>query len=294
MHIVLLLVLLFLPLPAFAQAQGTMCSTGRLGPVACIRPDHVAFDICQHIESASRRHVLNPGFFARLIWQESRFDPNALSPAGAQGIAQFMPGTAKLRDLKDSYNPAEALERSAHYLAELTRRYGNQGMAAVAYNGGEGRADGFLRGGGLARETINYVRIVTGLNAEDWRDRPPKGHDFRLDKTKTFLPACLAMAQGRKVSPLGPPPSRWKPWGVQVGYGVTEKDARARVARFTRSCSAQISDGAMEYIPVSSRVKGRKPYIMARLGRSSRQEANDLCRAISRAGCICRVYRNPS
>ena len=139
---VALVVAVWVPREGLADGPGTLCSTGRLGPVACIRPDHAAFDICQHIESASRRHMLDPGFFARLLWQESRFDANALSPAGAQGIAQFLPGTAKLRGLADSYNPAEAMERSAHYLAELIQRDGNPGLAAVAYNGGERRADG--------------------------------------------------------------------------------------------------------------------------------------------------------
>ena len=88
-----LVALLVWPRTALASTPGTMCSTGALGPVACIRPAHMSFDICQHIAGASRRHMLAPGFFARLLWQESRFDPNALSPAGAEGIAQFMPDT---------------------------------------------------------------------------------------------------------------------------------------------------------------------------------------------------------
>lgn len=293
-RIALLLLCLGLPAPARAQDPGTMCSDGRLGPVACIRPAHVAFDICQHIAQASRRHVLDPGFFARLIWQESRFDANALSPAGAQGIAQFMPGTAKLRGFTDAYNPAQALERSAHYLADLTQRFGNFGLAAVAYNGGERRAEGFLQGKGLATETINYVRIITGLNAEDWRDTPPKAHDFRLDKAKPFMPACLEMARARKVSSLGPPPARWKTWGVQIGFGVTKQEARNRVERLTRSCSAQISREKIQYIPVPSRIKRRAPYFMARIGRQSRNDAVSLCRSLSQSGCVCQVYRNPA
>ncbi|MEO0402461.1 MAG: lytic transglycosylase domain-containing protein [Pseudomonadota bacterium] len=291
---VALLVVMAWPGAVLAQAPGTMCSQGRLGPVACIRPDHVAFDICQHIESASARYVLDPGFFARLLWQESRFDANALSPAGAQGIAQFMPGTAKLRALPDSYNPAQAIEFSAQYLSELTRRYGNHGLAAVAYNGGEARADGFLQGGALARETIDYVRIITGLSAEDWRDAPPKSHSFDLDKGAAFLPACLQMAERRRVTSLGPPPPRWKTWGVQVGYGKTTKAARANVARQTRQCSSVVAGEVVDYIPIPSRVQGQRPYIMGRIGRQNRGEASDMCRALARAGCACRVYRNPT
>ena len=53
-------------------------------------------------------------FFARLIWKESRFDPNAVSPAGAEGIAQFMPGTAAMRGLKNSFDIEQAIPASAN------------------------------------------------------------------------------------------------------------------------------------------------------------------------------------
>ena len=133
----------------------------------CIRAEHDAFDICQALRDVSRKHGLDAGFFTRLIWQESRFDPNALSPAGAQGIAQFIPSTAKLRGLNAAYNPADALDHSAQYLVKLVDRFGNAGLAAVAYNGGETRAANFVaRTNGLATETINYVDIITGHSAE--------------------------------------------------------------------------------------------------------------------------------
>ena len=289
----ILVALLMSPRAALAQGPGTLCSSGALGPVACIRPQHAAFDTCQHIADASRRHLLDAGFFARLLWQESRFDPNAVSPAGAEGIAQFMPKTAELRGLNDSFNPAEAMERSAHYLGALQRRYGNPGLAAVAYNGGERRADGFLQGGGLARETVDYVRIITGLSAETWRDAPPQAHSFALRDDIPFLPACLEMAARRKVSPLAPPPPRWSVWGVQLGYGATRTQAEQSLARGTRSCARRVAQERVDYVPVQSRVRGRPAYIMARIGRSGRDAADDLCRALARLGCTCRVYRNP-
>ncbi|WP_299691380.1 lytic transglycosylase domain-containing protein [uncultured Tateyamaria sp.] len=290
---VMLVALLVWPRGALAQDPGTLCSTGALGPVACIRPAHVAFDTCQHIAGASRRHLLDAGFFARLLWQESRFDPNAVSPVGAQGIAQFMPQTATRRGLRDSFNPAEAVERSAHYLGALQRRYGNPGLAAVAYNGGERRADGFLQGGGLARETVDYVRIITGLTAEAWRDTPPDTHDFTLEGDVPFMTACPRMAARRKVSPLGPPPPRWSRWGVQLGFGETRAQAQASVKRLTRRCAPQVAAERVEYVPVQSRVRGRPPYVMGRIGRADREGADNLCRDLSRRGCTCRVYRNP-
>ncbi|MEX0365050.1 MAG: lytic transglycosylase domain-containing protein [Ruegeria sp.] len=288
-----LVVLLCCPNAAAAEGPGTLCSTGNLGPVGCIRPDHAAFDICQHIQNTSRRHMLDPGFFARLLWQESRFDANALSPAGAQGIAQFMPSTAKLRGLTDSYNPAEAMERSAHYLAELQRRYGNPGLAAVAYNGGERRADSFLQGGRLARETVDYVRIITGLEAEDWRDAPPATHDFSLNVGAGFLPACLAMARTRTVSKIKGVPGKpaLPKWGAQIAFGNTKDAARVKARRIAGTCRA-LSDRKVDIIFVPNRVQGRPGYHMARVSGHDRNQVADVCREIRTQGCPCAVYKN--
>ncbi|WP_299603973.1 lytic transglycosylase domain-containing protein [uncultured Tateyamaria sp.] len=281
------------PFAALARSPGTLCSTGALGPVGCIRPEHAAFDICQHIEEASRRHLLDPGFFARLLWQESRFDANALSPAGAQGIAQFMPGTAALRGLSDSYNPAEAMERSAQYLAELLRRYGNAGLAAVAYNGGERRADGFIVGDGLAGETIDYVQIITGLTAEDWRDAPPEQHDFRLDPSKPFMPACLAMARNRKVSAIkGIPGKPTLPkWGAQIAFGKTKAAAQSKAKDAARSCPALV-DAHVDIVFVKNRVRGRPGYHMARVSGNDRGAVSKICQNVRAQGCPCAVYKN--
>jgi hypothetical protein len=277
----------------FAASPGTMCSLAQSGSIDCIRPEHFAYDLCQQIENTSRNNGIDPAFFARLLWQESRFDPNALSPAGAQGIAQFMPQTAKLRELPDSYNPAQAVERSANYLGELQRTYGNAGLAAVAYNGGEGRANGFTKAGkGLARETIDYVPIITGLSAERWRDDPPKAHDFRLDGDKPFLKSCLNLAKNRKLTRLAPPPPRYKPWGVQVGFGRNKSDAKANVKRLTGRCRGLVTSEKMDYLSVKSRVRGKPSYIMARIGRNTKDGADNLCRKIRATGCICRIYKN--
>jgi hypothetical protein len=278
-----------------ADPRTGQCSTGKWGQVQCIRPDHFVYDTCNAIEVFSKRHGLNEGFFARLIWQESRFDPNALSPANARGIAQFIPSTAVLRGLKDPYNPADALEHSAQYLAEMVGRYGNEGMAAIGYNGGEGRAEGFLAGKGLATETINYVPIITGLTAEQWRDAPPKDHDFRLDPDKSFYTACSAMAQSRKLTPLKrtpPPPPAIKPWGVQVGFGSSEKQAAEKVRSQTASCRGLVSGEKLDLVYVKNRVSGRKGYFFARIGRNTRDAASKLCTDLKRQRCLCLVVQN--
>jgi len=98
----------------------------------CIRQEQFFRDTCGAIQLFAWREQLPAGYFARLIWQESRFDPFALSIAGAQGIAQFIPSTARLRGLRNAFDPSEALAKSAEYLRFLTDKFGNLGLAAVA------------------------------------------------------------------------------------------------------------------------------------------------------------------
>ena len=95
-----------------------------------------ADDICRALEQSAAENALPVEFFAHVIWQESRFDVQAVSPKGAAGIAQFMPATASWHGLADPFDPVEALRHSAAYLRELLNRFGNLGLAAAAYNAG--------------------------------------------------------------------------------------------------------------------------------------------------------------
>ncbi len=293
----LLIALACLALPRAALAgppePGTLCSSGTWGQVHCIRPAHFAHDTCTALESFAGENDLDPHFFARLIWQESRFDPNALSHASARGIAQFIDGTAKRRGLKDVWNPAEALEFSAHYLGEMVRTYGNEGLAAVGYNGGERRAEGLIAGtGGLARETIDYVRIITGLEAETWRDTPPENHDFRLQGDMPFREACVELAQHRRMTRLAPEVPPPAPFGVQVAHGRS-RDAALRAFRArTRACRALAPESELDLVHVRNRASGRRGFVMARLGRDTLGEARSLCGQLKRRGCVCAVFRN--
>src|SRR5262249_13244786 len=113
---------------------------------------------------------LPANFFTRLIWQESRFAPDAISRKGALGIAQFMPGTARLNGLENPFDPFQAIDKSGHLLSELRREFGNLGLAAAAYNAGPARVHDWLSGRRLLpRETRAYVWIVTGHSADEWR-----------------------------------------------------------------------------------------------------------------------------
>src|SRR5215813_8710335 len=142
---------------------------GSIGPQA-----RSASTICQLIESAAAANGLPVDFFARVIWEESRFRPDAVGPLTrsghkAQGIAQFMPMTAAERLLRDPFDPAQALPKSAEFLRDLRAQFGNLGLAAAAYNAGPQRVRDWLAGKRtLPAETQKYVRNVTGRSAQEW------------------------------------------------------------------------------------------------------------------------------
>src|SRR5260370_6985137 len=119
--------------------------------------------ICSALAAAAAQNDLPTDFFARLIWQESRFNPAAVSRAGAQGVAQFMPATANWRGLSNPFDPLEAIAQSAKLLRDLRREFGNLGLAAAAYNAGSGRVRDWLAGRrALPGETRAYWRTGTG------------------------------------------------------------------------------------------------------------------------------------
>ena len=125
--------------------------------------------ICLSLARASLANGLPIDFFTRLIWQESHFNPRAQSYAGAQGIAQFMPATARAQGLADPFEPFTAIEQSARFLRELRAQFGNLGLAAAAYNSGPGRVRAWLDGRGqLPLQTQAYVQIITGRPAKTW------------------------------------------------------------------------------------------------------------------------------
>ena len=123
--------------------------------------------MCSAVASVARANDLPIPFFANLIWQESGFDPRIISPAGAQGVAQFMPQTAKEYGLINPFEPIHALHAAGKFLRKLQAQFGNLGLAAAAYNAGPRRvSDWMAKRGGLPDETRNYVIRITGRAAE--------------------------------------------------------------------------------------------------------------------------------
>lgn len=150
-------------------SAGSTATPGGAPPTGPDTSPSFGATLCKKVGLAALQNGLPAEFFARLIWQESRFDTHSVSPKGARGIAQFMPETARSRGLADPFEPSQALRESARWLKELREQFGNLGLAAAAYNSGPRRVQDWLHGRGkLPGETRDYVKIITGRSVEEW------------------------------------------------------------------------------------------------------------------------------
>jgi soluble lytic murein transglycosylase-like protein len=112
-----------------------------------------------HVQAAERRYALPPGLLDALIWTESRYNPLALSKAGAAGLGQLMPRTAHALGVHNRYDASANLFGAARYLRQLLDQFGAVHLAVAAYNAGPGTV---LASGGIPQtsETPGYVRSV--------------------------------------------------------------------------------------------------------------------------------------
>ncbi|GMM92474.1 lytic transglycosylase domain-containing protein [Qipengyuania sp. MTN3-11] len=121
------------------------------------------------IAELATRFDISPSLLEAVVWQESRWRADAVSPVGARGLAQLMPGTA--RDLGvDPADPFANLEGGARYLrTQLDRFDGDVERALAAYNAGPGRVE---RAGGIPRirETQKYVAAIMGRLSDHSRE----------------------------------------------------------------------------------------------------------------------------
>lgn len=259
-----------------------------------VRETSFAADICRLIENRARWRGINPHFIARLIHTESRFSPNAVSPAGAQGIAQFIPSTASLRNLANPFDPASALTASIDYLAELTATFGNLGLAAVAYNAGEGAARRFVAGGGIPWETENYVITITGRPAEQWREAAARHPIPPIHDTAPFADACPDhVARPGRVRIAAPALSVRKPWGVQVAEHFSQGTAIRIYQRLQPSFPGEAAGRPPMLIPVRNRSMGTRLRHAALIGAASQAEALRICQALRARAVACLVRKTP-
>lgn len=280
----------------FGRAALLLCGLLSPGPASADPPGKGDYPvtigrICHLIETQADAHGLPRDFFARLIWKESRFDPNAESPVGAEGIAQFMPGTAKLRGLADPFDVERALPASAEYLGELRRDFGNLGLAAAAYNAGENRVSRWLSSGGfLPLETEDYVLDIMGEAADNFSAASYQGTVHPLDPKLDFRKACRKLPV---IMAATVPMARIhvKPWGVQVAGSFR----RTAAVRQWQGIKGRFPALLSSHEPVVSRVRtprGRRGIYAVRIGADSRKQADATCQKLRGAGGACVVLRN--
>jgi soluble lytic murein transglycosylase-like protein len=110
---------------------------------------------------AGEREGVDPRFIHAVIWQESKYDVTAHSPAGAQGLMQLMPDTARRFGCSNPSDPEDNVEAGTKYLSWLLKRFsGNVQLALAGYNAGEGSVDKY-NGVPPYSETQSYVRIIS-------------------------------------------------------------------------------------------------------------------------------------
>jgi len=298
--------------PAHAQqalSPGELAKPGadRMMPAAmtdAARMSDTRESMCLMIESAAKAHALPLEFFARVIWQESRFQSDAVGPVTrngqrAQGIAQFMPGTANERRLLDPFDPVQALPKSAEFLSELRGQFGNLGLAAAAYNAGPRRVQDWLDGKGyMPSETRNYVSAITGSTVEDWQaaGRGGKTPEGGRSSTCRELMALLQRAPNPFVTQLEARVKlgEAKAWGVQLAAGFNRDRALASYARVMSRLSRLIGDRDPNLLSGLLRSRGTRTFYQVRIGEDTRAAAEALCSQIHRAGQACLVLRNRS
>lgn len=275
-----LCVVLLASRPADAQEAGKSESVGE--------------SICRLIESSARANRIPVAYLTRLIWQESSFRPDVTSRAGAKGVAQFMPGTARERGLADPFDPEQAIPAAAALLSDFRTQFGNLGLAAAAYNGGSGRVTAWLAGrGGLLGETRDYVARITGRSAEDWsadRDRAaPTAPSADPEPGCLQVVAEIRQQRGPATSILAE--GAVAPWGVQLAGGFSKAIALAAFDRNRARLASVLGDVQPMILGSRLRNRGRTTFYRIRLPAPTRLEANKLCGRIRSASGACVVLR---
>ena len=282
--------------PAVSQHDAAQPAAGDEQPASA---SSVADEVCPTLEQAAAENGLPVDFFLRVIWQESRFNVLAVSPKGAQGIAQFMPRTADWRGLGNPFDVIAALKASASYLRDLRNSFGNLGLAAAAYNAGPQRVQDWLSArGGLPKETRRYVQNVTGHSPEEWSGGPtqanlalPQPVPCRDVAKSMHFPTAARSENGlEKASSSSRPQSKPGCWGVQLVGSSSQAGALASFQQLQRVYKNLLE--TRQPFVIQSRVGTSGFWYRVRVVTDTRTEADKLCSGLRAAGGSCLVQRN--
>ena len=181
---------------AALQAATTNGASGATGaqPTPSTGSESAPYDAM--IAQAAQRNGLDPAVLHGLIQQESAFDPNSHSAAGAAGLTQLMPGTASSLGVANPLDPAESIEGGARYLSQMMRQFGgNTSDALAAYNAGPGAVQKY---GGVPpyAETQSYVTKVLGYAEAFRQSQPAAGSASAAGSTSAVGAASTVGATG--------------------------------------------------------------------------------------------------
>jgi hypothetical protein len=267
---------------------GACCALVVTPAIACASPSSETIEqaICRLIEASASSHQVSVEYLTRLIWQESSFRTGVVSRAGAQGVAQFMPGTAAERQLLDPFDPEQAIPKAAEFIAELTVRFGNQGLAAAAYNGGPARVSSWLASErDLAPETKRYVYIVTGRSADEWAAARLREIPGKPEEGLSCLQVTAALRRPGDVESSEAPIA---PWGVQLAGNFSKERALRTFTRARDTYASVLEDVQPMVIGTRLRSRGTRAFYRVRVPAASREIANRMCERIRllRGSCL--------
>jgi hypothetical protein len=150
--------------PAPCSAAGDSVGPGGDGSLAATGlPSFVPARFRAPIVRAAARWNVSPALLAGQLMAESNFDPFAGSPAGAQGIAQFIPSTAASYGLANPYDPVEAIDAEAHLMSDLIAKFGSPELALAAYNAGPAPVEACQCVPAIPETTAYVSRIIALL-----------------------------------------------------------------------------------------------------------------------------------
>jgi len=250
---------------------------------------------CQALQSAAAGNDLPLEFLTRLIWQESRFNDFAVSHSGAQGIAQFMPGTASEVRLTNPFDAIAAIDKSAQLLRALRIQFGNLGLAAAAYNAGPKRVSDWLAGRhALPQETTHYVRIITGHQPDEWRTLQSSSTNLNLpiavpcpEIVKLFSAGRIAAAHSSSKAAETPP----RPlWGVQLVGNSSQIAALSAFYKLQKTYASIL--GSHEPLVLRSSAGRNASWYRVRIGANTRTDAERICSSLRSVGGTCLVQMN--
>jgi hypothetical protein len=287
--------------PSQTHAVNAACTSERntMAPPSAGEPDKIGAavssgptltidSVCPALAAAANANDLPLDFFRALIWQESRFDPRAVSRAGAQGVAQFMPATASARGLADPFDAAEAITKSAQLLRDLRHEFGNLGLAAAAYNAGPGRVRDWLAGRrDLPGETRIYVRLVTGRSAQEWADAQEPAVAMHITND---APCPQIAGRFTDPSPRVQPPTAQSIWSVELVGSSSETGALSAYYQLQQKHATLLA--GHEPRVVFHGVVRDMGWARVRVDAESRASAQRLCGSLRAAGAGCDVLRN--